>query len=373
MLSRCQIKHEIPPISRGHLEWRQHTSRLRSSSTFNNTNVSFFHTREQKKSLLHILENGNWLPSNHNNITNPYSNGIYIDKRARACFQKDINKNALKYEYSLPIATIEKVNPSVPIMFAGDSLLGQLYVEFIKFGNIAKYHKAYILVDSYTLKPMAVDSSCYENHTSQCPPYSRDRKDDKWSFASSMEDLTWTKTFSNIYKKNSKNFFLVINIGHHWWKESHYASTIKKCSTSNGIRDAYVILDTKICDAFYKYQFMVKYIFDFLEDQHFKGTLIYITSPPGYPKCSANLPVNILPSIDKLPYNWNKPLLNEFKWEDIYRKSDYKFDFYVLNITRMSMLRGDAHPDKDCLHFCPGTVPIAWARMLTTFINSWWH
>ena len=210
---------------------------------------------------------------------------------------------------------------------------------------------------------------CYKNHTSECPPYSRQRKGDKVVFASTMESLSWTKTFLNLYKKNMDNFFLVINIGHHWWKESWYASSIENCSTSNGIRDAYVKLDTPICDAFYKYQFMVKNIFDLLEYHHFKGTLIYVTSPPGYPKCSANLPINTLPNTDKVPYSWNKPMSIEYKWENIFYQNEYNFKFYVLNISRMSLLRGDAHPNNDCLHYCPGTVPKVWARMLSTFIN----
>ena len=342
---------------------------LRSSFHDVNKQLSDSISKLSSQELLKILENGSWMPSNHSQVANPYLSGKYKDKRARKCFENDTNINALKYVYSLPIQQKRTVLKNTNILFVGDSLLEQLVVEFSRFGNTAKYHKAFTLVDSYRVKPMPVNSSCYENHTSECPPYAWQRKGDQYVFASTMESLSWTKTFLNKYKNTPENFFLIINIGHHWWKEGQYASAIKNCSTRNGIRDAYVQLKTKTCDAYYKYSFMVKSIFDFLKEQNFNGTLIYVTSPPGYPYCNEKIKVNTPPSVKNVPYNWNKPISHEYKWENIFHQGEYKFNFHVLNISGMSILRGDAHPPNDCLHFCPGTVPAAWASMLATFIN----
>lgn len=84
---------------------------------------------------------------------------------------------------------------------------------------------------------------------------------------------------------------------------------------------------------------------------------------------SANFEVNTLPNMRNLPYNWGKPMLYEHYWHDTFHSSSYSYDFFTLNVTKMSLLRGDAHPGKDCLHFCPGTVPKNWARMLVTLLN----
>mmetsp|Transcript_1627 Transcript_1627/g.6491 ORF Transcript_1627/g.6491 Transcript_1627/m.6491 type:complete len:433 (+) Transcript_1627:76-1374(+) len=247
----------------------------------------------------------------------------------------------------------------LPILWAGDSLLGQLYSSFTSLAHLnssmSHYAKSYLLVDPYSLKvvrkidldrcrkakkacPRGTNEYVIHHKPNATPPHHR-----------SIENLgTWaslieTGTFKTI----------VLNTGHHFWKEKQ---------PSEGFPEG--------GNPFKKYGTMVKNIAVFLQASNFSGQVIYVTSPPGFPNCDDKWMPGTLARAGVDPYSWSMPAQNEHHWSEMFETYAPNISFTVLNITFMSITRGDAHPSKDCLHFCQIGLPDEWTRMLMALLAA---
>lgn len=176
-------------------------------------------------------------------------------------------------------------------------------------------------VDPYSLKPVDTNSNSTSYHRA----------------------LMYFKSAKQLQTRKYKT--LIFNTGHHWWKET----TSKSMGFEPGT------------DAFKKYPTMVKSVAEFMRSLNFTGHVIYVTSPPGFHGCRNDLPPNIEPPSWKDTYSWRRPAQVEPHWEQMFRKNR---KFSILNITGLSVLRGDAHPKSDCLHYCQVGVPDEWSRIL---------
>ena len=234
-----------------------------------------------------------------------------------------------------------------PFLFAGDSLLEQFYSSFADFTDGTDvevgFSKNFLLVDPYSLKP--VDSTAYNNcllNRSLCPRGVNEYTNST-SYHRALMYFKWAKQLQTRKYKT-----LIFNTGHHWWKET----TSKSMGFEPGT------------DAFKKYPTMVKSVAEFMRSLNFTGHVIYVTSPPGFHGCRNDLPPNIEPPSWKDTYSWRRPAQVEPHWEQIFRKNSPNTKFSILNITGLSVLRGDAHPKSDCLHYCQVGVPDEWSRIL---------
>ena len=243
------------------------------------------------------------------------------------------------------IARLKKLSP---VLFAGDSLLEQFYSSFADYVNDTEvkvtFSKNFLLVDPYSLKP--VDANSYEECLEQntlCPK-GLNEFTNATSYHRALKYFAWGQS---LHKGNYNT--LILNTGHHWWKES----TSNSIGYKNGT------------DAFEKYPTMVKNVAKFLNFVKFKGYVIYVTSPPGFSGCKSDLLPNSEPVSWKDTYSWKRPSQVETYWEKMFQKYSPNIKFLVLNITGLSVTRGDAHPGThDCLHYCQIGVPDEWSRAL---------
>lgn len=202
------------------------------------------------------------------------------------------------------------------------------------------------------MDPVTLDE-CARNASSS-PVSPPDRGTAQWS---ALERVAWTKYL------HENVTTLVLQTGHHWWKESKYPSDIKKCRTPGGVLDAFK--EIGFCDAFYKYKFMVRNVAQWLQTSVFKGRVIYVMSPPGHPRCGDNRAptMNFDAALKSNKFKWEKPMSREHYWKSEFSRTAIQFD--VLNITFPTLTRGDLHVSKDdCLHFCDHGIPELWASML---------
>ena len=246
-----------------------------------------------------------------------------------------------------------------PILWVGDSLLGQFYCSFTDLTQLSieesQYSRSYILVDPYSLD--VVNSTSYnacQKHRETCP-----RGTNEYQIFSvpnvtlpshrSVKDLVW----GSLLQEKVFNT-LILNVGHHWWKETSSISAEFEPGTN----------------AFTKYSRMVEGVARFLMKIKYSGQVLYITSPPGFPNCDEEWRPNELPATMNNPYHWSKPARREHLWVDTFKRLASTIRFHVLNITQLSLTRGDAHPNGDCLHYCQIGVPDEWSRVLLGALNK---
>lgn len=251
---------------------------------------------------------------------------------------------------------------ALPILWAGDSLLKQLYESFTDLIEVdqraSRYTRSYILVDPYSLK--VVNSSEYNDcikNPATCPrgtnEYQKHHNPNITTpYHRHISDIRWGSLVEENYYKT-----VILNVGHHFWKE--------KSSLSDGFPPE--------TDPFLKYSTMVKNVAIFFKDTGFKGDVIYVTSPPGFSGCNSDkfdTSPNSSPPGIKDKFSWKRPAENEHYWLDLFEKHAPDVSFYMLNITMMSITRGDAHPGSDCLHLCQVGVPDEWSRLLLGFLSK---
>ena len=242
---------------------------------------------------------------------------------------------------------------AVPMLWVGDSLLNQFYDSFTDLTELhddeSRYSRSYLLVDPYSLTvPNSSDIlKCAKNH-SMCPVGVNEYK----TFFEPNVTLPYHRSISALQWGGllEKGTFktLLINVGHHWWKETS--------STSAGFERG--------ANAFIKYPRMVQGTVQFLRAINFSGRVIYVTSPPGFPGCGKSWKPNEPPRNKTNGYSWFLPQKLEHLWSSTFKRVAPNIPFYVLNITALSLLRGDAHRGADCLHYCQIGVPDEWTRVL---------
>lgn len=246
-----------------------------------------------------------------------------------------------------------------PTLWVGDSILEQFYESFVDLTQQRSAHifaKNFILVEPYSLQPVsaAAFDACSEN-ANDCPQGTNEfiihnqlNTTPHLSYHRDMKYFSWGKNLTQ-----SKFKTLLLNTGHHWWKETS--------SKSRGF--GYNV------DAFDKYPHMVAGVAKFLEKENFHGNAIFVTSPPGYPNCGPELLPNTLPHSWENRYQWQRVPPLEKYWQTTFEALAPNVKFSIMNITHMSVLRGDAHRRSDCLHFCSVGVPDEWSLYLLQYLK----
>ena len=249
---------------------------------------------------------------------------------------------------------------SLPILWAGDSILGQFYSSFTDLNqldeSLSRYARSFLLVEPYSLKVVSnIDLTRCRQSSEACPrgtnEYVRHHESNATPpYHRSIESLgTWGSLVEKQYFKT-----IVLNTGHHFWKEAGNPSEGFPLNV----------------DPFMKYGTMVKNVAIFLQESNFSGKVIYVTSPPGFPNCDSEWVPNTLPLPALDIYSWSKPMRNEHHWPEMFKTYAPDISFTVLNISFMSITRGDAHPPKDCLHYCQLGLPDEWTRILQALLTA---
>jgi hypothetical protein len=247
-----------------------------------------------------------------------------------------------------------------PTLWVGDSILEQFYESFVDLTQQRSAHlfsKNFILVEPYSLEPVsALTFEACSKDAKKCPrgtnefnTYHHRNTTPYPSYHRDIKYFSWGKNLTQGHFKT-----LLLNTGHHWWKETN--------SKSMGFEEN--------VDAFAKYPKMVEGVAKFLEKEAFRGDVIFVTSPPGYPRCGPELLPNTLPNTWESRYQWQRVPPLEKHWKIAFKAFAPNVKFSVMNITHMSILRGDAHRGSDCLHFCSIGVPDEWSLYLLQYFRS---
>eukprot|EP00040_Diaphanoeca_grandis_P036551 m.233393 g.233393 ORF g.233393 m.233393 type:complete len:404 (-) comp33640_c5_seq1:165-1376(-) len=326
------------------------------------------------------------------NISKPRNMFFYSGEKEKSylCYGTAArNKDALmrwEYQYTNNCRLLKTIPNISHTMWVGDSLLGQMFTEWV---NIAantlikyRYVHAPVLVNGYTLRPMNASEwdTCrttrqphenWTNDTFTCPPYASEKVLSRTGFpyVSTMEAMSWAKKFEAWPGRHLKDSVLVINTGHHWWKENGMLSDIPGCRSATKVPWQAMKRFGHECSAVHKYSYMVTNVVRYLQSQGFKGIILYVTSPPGYPNCH-NATVNVNPVLQSsvaTKFHWDLPMTFDPLWRQAFRKTNLRYR--IVNITNPSLLRGDAHPPGDCLHFCPQTVQSFWVESAMTELH----
>lgn len=266
------------------------------------------------------------------------------------------------------------------MLLVGDSLLEQLWVAMQHLCNVshtASYHKAYLLVNSYTLKPMSIGDvkKCQEHisiaHTNghashiPCPTPVTQRQDGvskKLSgYHQQLDSMNWTL----ILQANAAKT-VVFNTGHHFWKERFFAT--KSCGHIVSDAFKFKARGYSDCDVFgVQYPLMAKNIARYFATATEVQRVVFLTSPPGVPKCDTYTspgPPSTFPPEDKW-FHWQDVARAESIWPSAFQTHAPNISFTVLNVSKLSEERGDAHPQNECLHFCNPGVPSTWTHLLS--------
>lgn len=256
--------------------------------------------------------------------------------------------------------------------FVGDSLLMQLVntvrarclqqSNWVDCRALVLDRFATILFNPYTLRPMLPKEYQYctsHNETSEgyfgstgqnvsstgivCLPSYKAEPSNTRLYHRRLEYQGWTD-----WLETQKCETLIINTGHHNWKEEGvlHNPDLYSLATSN----------------------ILKYL-----SENFRGDIVYLTSEPGHQNCdrhTAPLPQRQELKNDK--WHWGLAANMNIIWRDTARSMGLP-RFHVLNLSSLITLRADSHPPSDCLHFCePGINDVVTDLLQSLLADVYW-
>lgn len=190
-----------------------------------------------------------------------------------------------------------------PILLVGDSLLQQLWVamQHLYHASLLQnmhYQKGFLLVNSYTLRPMGVaalnkcrigaprisqevEMASYE----PCPIPTLQRNDGAPKIFSGyhqqLDSLKWTATLQNAGAQT-----VVLNSGHHFYKEHHFGTQACGHPLSEAFRfNADGHRDCPVFDV--QYRLMANNVARYLATVASVRWVVLVTSPPGVRDCKS--------------------------------------------------------------------------------------
>lgn len=261
-------------------------------------------------------------------------------------------------------------------LFVGDDILEQLFFAWqtTSGGASSYFHRADVLVNSWTLSPMDEGDlrDCERGALGlPCPPDVAPVPEIDQAGNLGLDNShhafpsqEWTRRLAALSPQT-----LIIGTGSKWWREMHYPSYPSSCRESD--RGAGPVHATEVdaftpfilsfeasCPVFdFKYRLMAQKVLQFLRNAGWSGTLILVTTPAELPDCraatspSTNSRKADFPNIDPKATGLN-PIAGSYEklrslettaWAEAARQqsTDQFIDLRILDIAELSNQRAD--------------------------------